>query len=235
MSSPDSTIAVETSMSAWPVTNFTIAASSSRSRIWPCAMTTRAPGTMPWTNSPIDGSDCDAVVHEEDLAPAARARARALPRCPFLLKRRTTVSTGRRSMGGVSITDMSRTPDQRHVERARDRGRGEREHVDGGAQLLHALLVGHAEAVLLVDHEQPEVLELDVLREEAVGADHHVHGALLDALDDGLLLLGDRKRESSSTRAGKRREAVGERRPVLLGEHGRRARAPPPEARPRPP
>ena len=32
-----------------------------------------------------------------------------------------------------------------------------------------------AEALLLVDHEQPEVLERDVLGEQAVRADHDVH------------------------------------------------------------
>ena len=34
--------------------------------------------------------------------------------------------------------------------------------------------------------------------------------------------FGERKRESSSTLAGKRREAIGERGPVLLGQHRRR-------------
>ena len=50
-----------------------------------------------------------------------------------------------------------------------------------GAQLLDALLVLHAEALLLVDDEQPEVLELDVVGEQAVRADDDVDRAVLDA------------------------------------------------------
>ena len=41
-------------------------------------------------------------------------------------------------------------------------------------QLLDRLLVGDAEALLLVDDEQAEVLERDVLGEQAVGADDDV-------------------------------------------------------------
>ena len=49
---------------------------------------------------------------------------------------------------------------ERHAQRARD-GRGrEGEYVHLGAQLLHLLLVAHAEAVFLVDDEQAQVVEL---------------------------------------------------------------------------
>ena len=58
------------------------------------------------------------------------------------------------------------------------------EHVDAGAEALDALLVLHAEALLLVDDEQPEVLERDVVGEEPVGADHDVDVAGDDAGDD---------------------------------------------------
>ena len=47
----------------------------------------------------------------------------------------------------------------------------------------------NAESLLLVDYQQPEIFELDVVREQAVGADHAVDFASLDALDD-LLGLG---------------------------------------------
>ena len=42
------------------------------------------------------------------------------------------------------------------------------------AHLLDVLLVRHAEALLLVDDEQAEVLELDVLLQQLVRADHEV-------------------------------------------------------------
>ena len=38
-------------------------------------------------------------------------------------------------------------------------------------QLLEPLLVGHAEALLLVHDEKAQVLELDVLLQQLVGAD----------------------------------------------------------------
>ena len=65
-------------------------------------------------------------------------------------------------------------PVSAHLERARDRRGGEGEHVDAGLQLLDLLLVGHAEALLLVDHEQAEVLEVDVVGQQPVGADDDV-------------------------------------------------------------
>ena len=51
-----------------------------------------------------------------------------------------------------------------------------------GAQRLEPLLVRHAEVLLLVDDHQAEVLELDGLAEQRVGADHDVDLAVGDAL-----------------------------------------------------
>ncbi len=79
---------------------------------------------------------------------------------------------------------------ERHIEGARDRRGRHGQHVHRGPQLLDPLLVGDAEAVLLVHDQQAEVLELDVLAEQPVGADDDVHRAVLQALDDLLLLLG---------------------------------------------
>ena len=52
------------------------------------------------------------------------------------------------------------------------------------------LLVLHAEALLLVDDEQPEVLRLHVVREQPVRADQHVDRARLEVAHDRRLLLG---------------------------------------------
>ena len=54
--------------------------------------------------------------------------------------------------------------------------------MDLGAQLLEPLLVGDAEMLLLVDDEEAEVLELDALAEQRMGADDDVDLALGDAL-----------------------------------------------------
>ena len=51
---------------------------------------------------------------------------------------------------------------QRHIQRARDRRRGQRQHIDLGAQRLKPLLLPHAEAVFLIDHEQARILEAQI-------------------------------------------------------------------------
>ena len=73
---------------------------------------------------------------------------------------------------------------ERELQRARDRRCGQRQHVHLGAQLLELLLVRDAEMLLLVDDDQAEVLELDGLAEERVGADDDVDGAVGKALLD---------------------------------------------------
>ena len=57
----------------------------------------------------------------------------------------------------------------RHLQRARDRRRGQRQHVDVGLQRFQPLLVGDSEMLLLVDDDQAEALELDRLWRAARG------------------------------------------------------------------
>ena len=59
-------------------------------------------------------------------------------------------------------------------ERARDRRRRHHQHVDGVALCAQVHALEHAEAVLLVDDREAEVVEFDVLLEERVGADDDV-------------------------------------------------------------
>ncbi len=108
-----------------------------------------------------------------------------------------------------------------HLERAWDRRRGERQHVDIGLQLLHRLLVTDAEALLLVDDEQAEPLELHVLGQQSMGADHDVDLAGRDAVDDA---LGLARREEAGEHLDPDRvrgHAIAERREVLLREQRR--------------
>ena len=72
-------------------------------------------------------------------------------------------------------------PADRHLERSRDRRRRQREDVDVRAELLDPLLVRDAEALLFVDDEEAEVLEVDVLRQEAMRPDDDVDLAVLQA------------------------------------------------------
>ena len=69
-------------------------------------------------------------------------------------------------------------PRQRQLQRARNRGRGQGQHMHFGAQLLQPLFVRDAEMLLLVDDDQAEVVELDRLAQQRMGADDDVDRAL---------------------------------------------------------
>ena len=75
-----------------------------------------------------------------------------------------------------------------HVQRAGDGRGGEGQHVGGAAHLLQLLLLGHAEPLLLVDDDQPQVVELHVLAHQPVGAHHNVHAAPAHLPQDFVLL-----------------------------------------------
>ena len=75
--------------------------------------------------------------------------------------------------------------------------------MDVGAQLLQPLLVGDAEMLLLVDDQQAEVLELDALGQQRVGADHDVDRALLHAALVALASLAPTSRDSRPMRTGR--------------------------------
>jgi hypothetical protein len=110
----------------------------------------------------------------------------------------------------------------RHLERARDRGRAHREDVDVRLELLQRILVLDAEPLLLVDDHEAEILEDHLLGEDAVRADHHVDGALQKARDDlARLLVGLEPRERTHLH-GEAGEPLGERLEVLLDEQRRR-------------
>ena len=94
-------------------------------------------------------------------------------------------------------------PGQRHVQRARDGGRGQCEHVDLGAQPLELFLLAHAEAVFLVDDQQTEVFEPYLRLQQFVGADDDVDRAVLQSRQRSVsCCLPVRKRDSSSMRTG---------------------------------
>jgi hypothetical protein len=154
---------VEHSSRLWRwATKSRITCSSSRSGIWPWATAMRASGSSSasFSRAVLDG--LDLVVQEVDLpaalelaqhrladgAVAAFVAHEGLDRQPAL----------RRGGDDRQVAQAF----QRHAQRARDRRGGQRQHVDLGAQGLHRLLVAHAEAVLLVDDQQAQALELDV-------------------------------------------------------------------------
>ena len=111
---------------------------------------------------------------------------------------------------------------QRHVERPRDGRRRHREHVDLEPQLAQELLLRDAEALLLVDDHEAQVLRDDVAREDTVGADQHLDLAVLVLLEHALH-LGRRPEPRDHLDPDREvAEPVLERRGVLLGEDRRR-------------
>ena len=139
-----------------------------------------------------------AVVDEEDL-PAARElapdRRREEPLVERTDERPHGTAVGRRRLDDRQVADAR----QRHLERARDRRRRQRQDVDVDAHLAQLLLLRDAEAVLLVDDQQPEVLEPDVLREQAVRPDDDVDLPGLELRDD-VRLLRRRRRSARASR-----------------------------------
>ena len=112
----------------------------------------------------------------------------------------------------------------RHVQRARDRRRGQRQHVDLRAQLLEPLLVRHAEALLLVDDEQAEVLEAHVAPTAAGACRRRRRPCPRRSAVDRLASARPCCETATARRrvTGKSVEALGEGLEVLLGEHGGR-------------
>ena len=60
---------------------------------------------------------------------------------------------------------------ERHVERSRNRGCRQRQNIDSARNFLQPLLVAHAEALLLVDDQKPQILEMHILLQQLVRAD----------------------------------------------------------------
>ena len=77
---------------------------------------------------------------------------------------------------------------QRHAQGARDGSGRQCQHIDPGRRLLELFLMRHAEALLLIDDEEPKLFELDILLQQPMGADGDIDRAVADALD-GLLDL----------------------------------------------
>ena len=108
-----------------------------------------------------------------------------------------------------------------HLEGAGDRAGGEGEHVDAVGQGLDRLLVADPESLLLVHHQQPELLERDVAPEQPVGPHHHIHRAVGQPGQHRLGLgVGQEPAEHLHLHR-ERRVAVGEGLGVLTGQQRR--------------
>ena len=103
----------------------------------------------------------DSVVDEEDLTAAARLAQDCFSNSVIIpAAREGTDGSPVRRRGGDE-REVSHSSDG-ELKRSRDRRRRERQHIDGLLELLDALFVGDAEALLFVDDQEPEVAEVDV-------------------------------------------------------------------------
>ena len=109
-----------------------------------------------------------------------------------------------------------------HLQRARDRRRRHREHVDVRAQPGDVLLVLHAEALLLVDDDEPEVLPRHAGLQQPVGPDDDVDGPVGQPADRRVGLLARGEAGEPLHRHREVAHALGERLQVLLGQQRRR-------------
>ena len=170
---PDSMMVVQTRTSYSPSQKSTTTCSSVPSSIWPWATAMRASGhQLPQLGcAAVDG--LDPVVDVEDLALPQELAAHGLRDGPLVVladEGEDGLAVGGRRLDQRQVADAR----QAHLQRPGDRRGRHREHIDVGLELLDALLVLDAEALLLVDDQQAEVLELDPLGQQPVGADDAV-------------------------------------------------------------
>ena len=214
---PDSMMVVHTKTSNRFSQKSRTTCSSVPSSIWPWATATRASGTR--TRRPRrHGFDVlHPVVHEEGLAftqqlPAQRLDHGGLFELAHIGEDR--LARRRRCVDEREVADAG----QCHLEGPGDGVGRQGQHVDTRRHLLHGLFVADAEALLLVHHEQAEVLELDVAGQHPVRAHHHVDRTRGEAGHDVARLGRGEKARQHLDPDGVPGVALGEGLGVLLGE-----------------
>src|SRR5580704_5056581 len=95
---------------------------------------------------------------------------------------------------------------------------GHGEDVDVGAHLFEAFFVADAEALLFIDYEEAEILELEVLLQDGVCADEDVDLTFGGFFEDELFLLGGAEAGDHLDVDGEVGEAALEGFEVLEGE-----------------
>ena len=196
--------------------------SSTVGGIWPWATATLTSGTFLSRNSLTLGEILDARARHRRPGRRDSARA-AAPRAPSTGSNgETKVRTASRSTGGVAMIDISRTPDSASCS---VRGIGVAVSVStctSARSCFSFSLWLDAEMLLLVDDHQAEVLELDRLAEQRMGADDDVDLAVGEALLD----LGELRRRDQARGLRdvdrKALEALGEGLEVLARQQRRR-------------
>ena len=130
---------------------------------------------------------------------------------------RQTIDRGRRDDRQIAH------PGQRQLQCARNRRRGQRQHMDVGPQLFQPFLVRYTKVLLFVDDQKAKVLELHALRQKRMGADDDIHRPGPHHLPRQVGLFGADKTRQRSNRNRKPPEAFGKAAVMLAGQKRGRA------------
>ena len=208
MSSPDSMIVVHTRTSAAPSAKAIITFSSAPSGHLAVADDEADARQHPAQLVGLGLDRLDPVVDVEDLPAAVELAQDRVADEPG--RRLGDARLDRQPILGRRLDDAQvADPGEGQVERPRDRRRRQGQHVDLATELLEPLLGGDAEALLLVDDDQPEVAEPDVLAQQPMRADDDVDGAVGKARDRRRLgPMARRTATAGGPRAGRPRSAA---------------------------
>ena len=121
-----------------------------------------------------------------------------------------------RFLDGAHVTDAA----EGHVQRAGNGSSRQRQRIHLLCPLPQLLFMGHAEALLLIDHQQAQILERHILAQQLMGTDQQIHPARLHPLQHILDLLGGTEPGQHLHRDREGAEPVLGRDIVLLGQHG---------------
>ena len=85
----------------------------------------------------------------------------------------------RRLLQHAHIADAYQT----HMKGPRDRRCRQSQHIHVFLHLLDLFLVGHTEALLLINDQEPQIFEFHILRKNPVRTDDNIHLTLLQIFD----------------------------------------------------
>ncbi len=194
-----------------------ITASRSRSPIWPCATRIRASGSSVSSFSSMLLMVSTSLCRKYTCPPRLSSRSTASRMMPWL-KLLTKVLMDRRRCGAVAITEKSRRPSS---DIASVRGMGVAVSVStstSARKRLQSFFLLHAEAMLFIEDDQAEVVELHILLDQLVRADDDVQLAIGQILQRLRHFLGGAEARQLGDLDRPIGEAVGEALEVLLGE-----------------
>ena len=160
----------------------------------------------------------DAIVDDERLTLACELTLQCLLNSSLIPRnhlRHNCATIRRRRCQGRDIAQS----EHRHVQRSRDRRRAECQDIRCDSKLKQALFVFNSEALLFIDHDEPEILESHILRKNAVRADEDVDIALRSRFENDALLSICLESTQRLHAERIRAESIAKTLLVLLGKH----------------